>query len=133
MKESFLKIVSFLLATLVLFSTMSFTVEKHFCGDFLVDVSFTGNASDCEIKTVGHEATMKNCCKDETQRIEGQNQLQLASLEKISFPQEQFLLSYIYSYKSLFSCLEKEKLIFREFSPLEAHKDFQVIYQTFLI
>ena len=47
MKKLVFKIASFLLAVLVCLSTLSFTVDKHYCGDFLVDVSFTGDASDC--------------------------------------------------------------------------------------
>ena len=42
MKEFLVKISSFLLAFLVLISTFSFTVDSHYCGDFLIEVSFTG-------------------------------------------------------------------------------------------
>jgi len=47
MKRSFTKITSSLLALLVLLSTLSFTVESHYCGDFLVDVSYVGQADGC--------------------------------------------------------------------------------------
>ncbi|WP_431167901.1 HYC_CC_PP family protein [Tenacibaculum halocynthiae] len=47
MKSLLYKISSLLLALLLVFSTTSFTVEKHFCGVFLIDVSFLGNADSC--------------------------------------------------------------------------------------
>ena len=47
MKTYLLKIASSLMALFVLFSTFSFTVEKHYCGEFLMDVSFTGAADNC--------------------------------------------------------------------------------------
>ena len=74
MKKSFSKIASFLLALLVLFSTFSFTVEKHFCGEFLMDVSFIGHADDCGMDMENVSAKKKNCCKDEVHHIEGQDE-----------------------------------------------------------
>lgn len=37
MKKAFQHSISVAMAFLVLFSTFSFTVDKHFCGSFLVD------------------------------------------------------------------------------------------------
>ena len=71
MKEFLVKISSFLLAFLVLISTFSFTVEKHFCGDFLVDVAYVGHTDGCGMESVTSSKTSKkNCCKDEVQKIE---------------------------------------------------------------
>ncbi len=47
MKKAIFKITSFLLAILVLFSTVSLTVEKHFCGNFLVDTALFSVADSC--------------------------------------------------------------------------------------
>ena len=83
MKSTLQKIGSTLLALLVLFSTFSFTVEKHYCGDFLVDVSFFGDAQDCA-EELGEEdcdspqvIQKKKCCKDEVEKIEGQDDLKI--------------------------------------------------------
>ncbi len=38
----------------------------------------------------------KNCCKDEVQKIEGQDELQLTSFDKISFEKQQFLVAFIF-------------------------------------
>ena len=42
MKKIFLKIASFCIALLVFVSTLSFTIESHYCGDVLVDSSIFG-------------------------------------------------------------------------------------------
>ena len=39
MKQSYRKISSFLTAIVVLLSTMSFTIDMHYCGDTLVDAA----------------------------------------------------------------------------------------------
>ena len=134
MKQFFVKISSFLFALLVLFSTFSFTVEKHYCGDFLMDVSFTGNAKDCgmdmEAKALKKK---KSCCKDEMHKVEGQDELQLTSLDKITFEKQQFLTAFFYSYQNLFF-IEKPKKVFQKiFPPPETYYNYQVTYQSFLI
>lgn len=133
MKESFLKIASFQLAILVLLSTFSFNVDKHFCGDFLVDVSFTGDADGCGMNMDKDTTKMKNCCKDETEKIEGQDELQLTSIDKISFEKEQFLVAFINSYQYLFKKVDAKSFVFKEFPPPEISTNFQVAYQAFLI
>ncbi len=122
------------MAFLVLFSTFSFTVEKHYCGDFLIDVSYTGKAYNCgmdmEAKAL---AKKKNCCKDEIQKIEGQDELQLSSIDKISFEKQQFLTVFIFTYNDLFSEFSTEKNLQKAFPPPDIDLDYQVNYQTFLI
>lgn len=128
------KISSFLLAILVLCSTMSFTVEKHFCGDFLVDVSFTGKADGCGMKMDNPSvAKMKKCCKDEIHHIEGQDELQQQSTDDFNLEKQQFVVAFLISCKDLFVSNKSKRNVFRDFSPPDIPKDFQVAYQTFLI
>lgn len=128
-----LKITSIFLSLLMLLSTLTFMVDKHYCGDFLVDISFTGEAHSCGMEADGDSANMKNCCKDELVKIEGQDELKLTSFDDISFKNQQFLIAFHYSYQSLF----KEDLTlnfeFKEYPPPEITQNFQVVYQTFLI
>lgn len=133
MKHFFTKITSFTLAFFVLFSTFSFTVEKHYCGDFLVDVSFTGDADGCGMQMEKVAAKKKNCCKDETHQVEGQNELQLTSLDKITFEKQQFITAFIYSYQDLFQEKSTNKIFQKDFPPPEIHQNYQITYQTFLI
>lgn len=134
MKQPFTKISSLTLAFLVLFSTFSFTVEKHYCGDFLVDVSFVGKADGCGMKMDEVlPIKKKNCCKDEVHKVEGQDKLQLNKIEKITFEKEQFLTAFIVSYRDLFIIDKSNNNFYKDFSPPDIPLDYQVLYQTFLI
>lgn len=134
MKQVFTKIASFLLAFLVLFSTFSFTVEKHYCGDYLVDVSFTGNAHSCgvDLDTIS-EIVEDDCCKEEIQNIEGQDNLRHSQIEDLDFSQQLFLATFYISYNNLFVEKTANKTRYKNLSHLDISLDYQVLYQSFLI
>ena len=46
------KIFSLSMALLVLMSTVSVTIEKHFCGDHLVDVAIFSDAEKCGMEAI---------------------------------------------------------------------------------
>lgn len=126
------------MALLVLLSTMSFTVESHYCGEFLVDTSFFGAVETCGMETQEKspssdcEITKKNCCSDEQLIVEGQDNLKI-SLDKLEKDQQVFVASFIYSYINLFEGFETETPSFRDYSPPPLVRDIQVLDQTFLI
>ena len=132
MKQFSHKIVSFTLAFFVLFSTFSFTVEKHYCGDFLMDVSFTGDVEDCGMQ-MEKKSKKKNCCKDEVHKFEGQDELQTQKIEKLSFEKQQVLTAFFISYKDLFASNQSNTNFYKDFSPPDIPKDFQILHQSFLI
>jgi hypothetical protein len=134
MKEFLVKISSFLLAFLVLISTFSFTVDSHYCGDFLIEVSFTGETECCGMKMdTTSKIKKKNCCKDEVQKIEGQDELKLTNFDEISFKNQQLLTTFLFSHKDNFSESQSEKIVLKDFPPPEIYENHQVSYQTFLI
>ena len=133
MKIYLYKIVSFLLALLVLFSTFSFTVEKHYCGEFLMDVSFTGVAYNCGMQMEKTVAKKKNCCKDEVHVLEGQDELHQTHFEDFDFSKQQFLISLFISYHDLFIENKSNKIIYKSQYPPDIPKNYQVLYQSFLI
>ena len=47
MNTTLRKISTTLLSLLVLFSSMSFTIDEHYCGTNLMDVSYFGDADNC--------------------------------------------------------------------------------------
>lgn len=134
MKQRFIKITSFTLSFLVLFSTLSFTVEKHFCGEFLMDVSFTGDAADCgmDMEKVT-SAKKKGCCKDEVHQIEGQDELQQFSYSDFDLEKQQFVVAFYHSYQELFVQKITQNSFYKDFSPPDIPIDYQVLYQTFII
>jgi len=134
MKTLFTKIASFSLALLVLCSTFSFTVDKHYCGEFLVDVSFTGATEGCGMEMKSErQIKKKNCCKDETLKVEGQDELRTHKVENITFENQLFLTTFIVSYKDLLTNSESNSSFYKDFSPPDIPKNYQVLYQSFLI
>ncbi len=78
------------MAFVVLFSTMSFTIDMHYCGDTLVDTSIFTKAKTCGMemqkpKAISDCSIMKkNCCTEEQIIIEGQDELKI-SFNELSF------------------------------------------------
>jgi hypothetical protein len=134
MKPILIKIASSIIAFLVLLSTFSFTVEKHYCGDFLVDVSYLGSADGCGMKM---DTTLisktKNCCKNEVHKIEGQDELQQSSDFKFDIKNQQFLTTFFICYKDSFIEDQTNKTNYKDCSSPEIPKDYRVLYQVFLI
>lgn len=133
MKSTFVKISSLSLAFLVLLSTFSFTVDKHYCGDFLVDVSFTGKAKGCGMDVDDTSPKMKNCCKDEIQKIEGQDELQQTTVQDFTFQKQQFLVSFVSLYQNLFVEVDEHINFYKDFSPPDIPQDYQSLYQVYII
>lgn len=138
MKQFFTKISSFTLALIVLFSTMSFTVEKHFCGDFLVDVSYFGNADSCatEMQTDCDNTTSikkKSCCKDELQQIEGQDEIRKSSFEDLDIETKKFVAVFVASYINLFKELHNKVIPYKNYSPPYLAFNFQTLYEVFIL
>jgi len=138
MKVYMRKISSFLLALMLLFSTLSFTLESHYCNDVLVDFSLFGNVESCDMDAdhkapiSGCEISKENCC-DETQVvIDGQNSENITSTH-LTKAQQSFLVSYINTTFHLFEGAQTELDPFRNYRPPLLVRDVQVLEQTFLI
>ncbi|HFS68186.1 MAG TPA: hypothetical protein ENK67_08245, partial [Flavobacteriia bacterium] len=93
----FYKILAFFLALLVLFTSFSFTVNKHICGDEVVSTSFFVSATTCGMEMNVCKNENKNnketsiqkepCCKDVTKVIQGNQNNQQAQQINLDFPQ----------------------------------------------
>ena len=135
-KQLLHKVFSVTLALLVLFSTVSFTIEKHFCGDFLIDTAIFTDAKKCEVEMPNADGEIvikkKHCCKDEIEVVLGQDELKFSSFEDFKF-QQLVLTSYIYSYINLFESLPKQIIPHKDYSPPNLIADIQVLEQVFII
>lgn len=138
MKSNFTKIAAITLAFLVLLSTFSLTIEKHFCGDFLVSVSYFGSADgcgdeldneDCDVPSV---VKNKKCCTDQTQEIEGQDDLRATSIEKITLKQK-FALVFAITNNNLFVNLKKQIVLHKNYLPPNLTTNIQVLHQVFIL
>lgn len=138
MKVIFRNILSIFMALAVLFSTMSFTVGIHYCGDVLVSVSVFQKTKCCEMETqtvsenLDYSAIKKNCCDDTQLVVVGQDELKLSPY-KLSFQQKQFITSFVYSYLSVFKSLEKTQDFFKKHSPPTIVRQLYKLDQVYLI
>ena len=96
------KITSFLIAFLVLFSTFSFTVDRHYCEGSLIAISYTGEVEVCKSDTKdGFSIKIKGCCSNEVHTIEGQDELQIHASKKLA-TKEQFVAADLIFHRILF-------------------------------
>jgi len=128
---------SLLMAFVVLFSTMSFTVNMHYCGDTLVETTLFNKAKGCGMEmekpsTEGCSITKKNCCDDKQLVIDGQDELKL-NFDKLTFEQQQFVASFVYTYINLFEGLDKNVSSYEEYKPPLVVKQIFKIDETYLI
>lgn len=125
------------MALVVLCSTMSFTMNMHYCGDTLVATSIFHKAKGCgmEMKKPSTDScsiSKKNCCNDRQLVVDGQDDLQLQA-NKISFEQQVFITSFIYTHINLFEGFDKNASSFEEYKPPSVVRQIFKIDETYLI
>jgi hypothetical protein len=134
MKQTIHKIVSFLMAIVVLFSTMSFTIDMHYCGDTLVDSAIFHEAETCGMEMQKYtpssdcNITKIDCCSDEQLVIDGQDELKI-SFDTLTFEQQ----SFVYSYINLFEGFQENVTLYRDYSPPLVIRQIYKLDETYLI
>jgi hypothetical protein len=137
MKQVSHKILATVMAFVVLFSTMSFTVDMHFCGDNLVATSMFQKEKCCCMKmekptAAGCAIVKSNCCKDKQMIIDGQDEMQL-SVASISFEQQVFIASFVYMYRSLFEGLDTTVTSYQAYKEPRISRQLYKLAETYLI
>ena len=135
MKAVFHKILAISMAWLVIFTTMSFTVDMHYCGDTLVDVAVFKDVKDCGMAMPASTSTeMKSmgCCHDEQIVRIGQDDVK-PSVQKMNLEQQEFVLAFYDSYVQLFTDSETHEIPFDGYPPPEIVTDYVILHEQFLI
>ncbi|CAM1363678.1 HYC_CC_PP family protein [Tenacibaculum xiamenense] len=140
MRILFQKISSVFLALMLILSTISFTVEKHFCGDSLVNISFLGDAGACQDEPDDDCAdsllTLEkdSCCKNEITYLEGQYEINKAIKEKSLFNKINSV-AVLNEEKvfQFFGVVDTLDLLNQEYSPPQITYDIQLLYEVFII
>ncbi|WP_272148847.1 HYC_CC_PP family protein [Tenacibaculum aiptasiae] len=137
MKSISHKILSFLMAFVVVFSTMSFNIDMHYCGDTLVDSNVFGSATNCGMemkKTSTKECSIskKNCCNDKQISVEGQDELK-TSFDSLTKKQQLFALSFVYTYTNLFIEESDNNNSYKDYTPPLVVKPIYKLDETYLI
>ena len=138
MKKITANIGVFLLTILVLFSSVSFTVEKHLCGGHIFSESFFGKAEKCrmddgtcELAGNNPSYSKKSCCEDEIQFING-SIFEKAPVLKLDSHQQNFIASNLIE-AVLFSQKESRSTQFKNYIPPPNTRNFNIFYQVFRI
>ena len=119
---------------LLVFSTVSFTVEKHYCGDTLIDVAVFSEVEKCGPKAVTplEKIAKKPCCKDVVDLIKGQDELQKSTID-IHIDQQDanaFLLLNTYAFCDNSS---RKTGPYKRYIPPNIVYDLTILHEVFLI
>ena len=139
MKEVLHKIMAFFMALVVVFSTMSFTINMHYCGDTLVEAAIFHKAKGCgmelqqPITKSGCSVEKKGCCTDKHVTVKGQDELIVKTIDDLDVNQQLFVATFTYSYLNLFEGLPELVIPHKNYSPPILVTDIQVLDQVFLI
>lgn len=139
MKRILTKILSFFLTILVLFSSVSFTVEKHLCGGQVYSESIFGKAEkcginddDCELEANNPFYSEKSCCEDEIQFINGSIFEKEPSVKLNNKQQQDFTISVLID-NGLITKEFNESTHFKNYLPPPNKNNFNILYQVFRI
>ncbi|WP_310994171.1 HYC_CC_PP family protein [Aequorivita marina] len=138
MKSFLHKTMAICMASLVLFTTMSFTVDVHYCGDMMVDFSVVQNATTCGMEHQPAENDCHNevqddsCCTDKQIVLEGQDEVK-TTFHNLTFEQQTFVATFFYTYIKLFEDLDTNIVPFSDYKPPLLIRDIQKLHETYLI
>ncbi len=141
MKQVFNQIMAVLMAFVVLCTTMSFTVNMHYCGDTLVDYSLTNHTKSCGMEVKQDKkipsacdtmVNAKSCCSDKTLSAKAQDDLKPV-FHSLDLKQQFLAVTFLYSYVSIFSLETLDTTSFTAYSPPTLIRDIQTLDQVFII
>lgn len=137
MKSFVTKIISIFLIYVILFGTTTFIADFHYCGDILINISFSGKAEACrnmlmDMPSVKCNMNDKSCCSNE-RIVKKSNDEFKQELRDINTNTFTFINTFFYTYINLFDGLEEHFIPFEKYTPPILQKDLQVLHETFLI
>lgn len=138
MKQVFHKIAAFFMASVVVLSTMSFTISMHYCDDTLVDLGIFKQAKTCGMEmngctpTTDNTFSKKGCCTDKHITVKGQEELN-TSFDDLTLHQQQFIAAFAYAYVNLFEGYRDNKTSFSTCPPPRIVKNIYKLDETYLI
>ena len=137
MKERLSKIVAIFLAFVVLVSTTSFTVDMHYCGDFLVDTGVFSKAEKCGMEEETSSGTTsefkKTCCSNQKIVIDGQEELRVHTVD-ISIDKQQLIaIAFVASYINHFEGYNQHYFSNKYYAPPKLIENTRILNQVFRI
>lgn len=138
MREVLHKIISIAMALLLLLSTVSWKVEKHYCMGRLMDVALFTDVETCGMdmpmsmteENLGK--TKNSCCDDEVVFVDGQDQLKI-TFNDLDIKHQSFLIAFAHSYLDLLQDLKEQPVPHEQYPPPILVEDIQLLDEVFLI
>lgn len=136
------QLISVAMALFVFISTLSISIEKHYCGDHLVDVSIFSEVEKCgtevakkDLDTSDESSLLitQSCCKDVVNFVEGQDELSLDKTKGLNMNQKVFIMSFASIFSRLSYLDLQSNKTFEHYSPPNFVNDIQVMNEVFLI
>lgn len=121
------------LSLLLLFSTLSFTLDMHFCGETLVDFGLYHPAEDCGMSMDGQSMDASDCCSDVEVYVQGQDDLNPGLDVSPDLPRVVFQQVFETWVMALAEDLPRTFIPFKEYSPPRLVCDISIRDQSFLI
>lgn len=134
MNSLFHKTGAMLLAFLLLFSTLSFSVDMHFCGRSLVDMGLFHKAEGCGMSMDDSLTAAMGCCSDQEVVVIGQDNLKAPVASALQAPPDVWVSIPAGPYVVVRPEPLREAFIpFKEYSPPKLIRNISVQQQVFLI
>ena len=95
--------------------------------------SETEKCSSDYVETSEKKARNDGCCKDEIEVVKGQELLKPSDFEDFDFKQQTFIISFVFSYASLFQSDMEQFIPHKHYLPPKLIKDISLFDQVFLI
>ena len=130
------------MALLVFISTLSISIEKHYCGEHLVAIAIFADVQKCDMEAtdegieVSDERSIlmaQSCCKDVIDLYEGQDELSLEKTKVLNTHQKVFIMSFAHVFSGLKILESQHNTTFKHNPPQKSVRDIQVLNQVFLI
>jgi len=125
------------MAFVVVFTTLSFTVDMHFCGDTLVEAAVFQKVKGCgmELQKLSKDDCVvksNNCCNDKQLNIDGQHELQI-SFSAFSFEQLLYVTSILNTDKEFSQVIDKNVPLYKGYALQLVIRQLYKIAETYLI
>ncbi len=123
------------MALVVLVSTLSFTVESHYCGEHLVDTAIFTKAKSCKgiVSIENTTIKTKSCCKNTIEVLKGVDHLKLNSFNDLDSSLQHPITTFLYNPIQLFKSLPKLIVPHKNYVPPNLVIDYQVLHDVYII
>lgn len=127
------KTIAVLLSVFVLFSSFSYCLSIHYCGQNIVDIALFGNAKTCSMESEVDLDLKKSCCADRNIFIESEDYLSSKEFEKQAIKKVEILLVKLNFPIGILSEEQSIGYVKKHYTPPLIEHDITLVVQSFLL